>query len=290
MMCDCFFVIFKPTIGIYVLVFLGGYLFLSLLLYNRCRGGFKPLLLLESVIIPYSGLLTLLNFLFPRRDFLLLPFFFDTNLCGPTLLGFLVGCRMISDRITLSSILLFESTWLRVWWSGKLILEQLSYSEFIDKSPLPMLSSSKGKREDSNFVFSRTVISWRWLREQSIRFRLLGEEDLDLLLFLPLIIKPLYRILVEMGLFCDLRHLIVWRRLCLPDLQFCTSYYGFLYAQRLCVNLPAPLLYLRWIMVFLIEGLEIYWVNIFNVAWQTWTIDVPRCVMFFFIALSRLYD
>ena len=75
MMCNCFFMIFQPTIGIDVLVFMSEYLFLSLLLHNRCRGGFKPLLLFESAVVPYGGLLILLIFLFPRRDFLLLPFF-----------------------------------------------------------------------------------------------------------------------------------------------------------------------------------------------------------------------
>ena len=63
MMCDCFFVIFQPTIGIDVLVFLIGYLILPLLLYNRCRGDFRPWFLLGFAYIPYSGLLTLLNFL-----------------------------------------------------------------------------------------------------------------------------------------------------------------------------------------------------------------------------------
>ena len=88
MMCNLLFMIFQPTIGMGVLVFMSGYLSLSLLLYNRCRVVFKPLLLLGSAVIPYSGLLTLLNFLFPRCDFLLLPFFFDINLYGPTFLGF----------------------------------------------------------------------------------------------------------------------------------------------------------------------------------------------------------
>ena len=160
MMCNRFIVIFQPTIGMDVLVFLSRYLFLSFLLYNRCRGDSKPLLLLGSVGIPYSGLLTLLIFLFPRRDFRLLPFFFDINLCGPTLLSCLVGCRTTYVKITLSIRLVFKSTWLRAWWSRKLILEQLSYFEFVDKSPLSMLSSLKGKRDDFNFVFSRTVISW----------------------------------------------------------------------------------------------------------------------------------
>ena len=151
MKCDRFFVIFQPTLGMDVLVFMSEYLFLSLLLYNRCHGDIKSLLLLESTVIPYNCLLTLLNFLFPRRDFLWFPFFFDIDLCGPTLLGFLVGCRTTSIKITLSSRLVFKSIWLRAWWSKKLILKRLSYSEFVDKSSLPMLSSSKGKRDDFNF-------------------------------------------------------------------------------------------------------------------------------------------
>ena len=88
MMCNYFFLIFQPTIGIDVLVFLSGYLFLSLPIYNRCRGDFKLLLLLGSAGIPYSGLLTLLNLLFPRHDFFLLPFFFDIDLFESTFIGF----------------------------------------------------------------------------------------------------------------------------------------------------------------------------------------------------------
>ena len=93
MMCNRFFVNFQ-LIENNVLAFLSGYLFLSLLLYDRCSGDFKPLLILESAVIPYSGLHTLLNFLFSRFDFLLFPFSFNIDLCGPTLLGFLVGNRM----------------------------------------------------------------------------------------------------------------------------------------------------------------------------------------------------
>ena len=106
MMCNCFFVIFQPTIGIDVLA----YLFLSLLLYNRCCGDFKPLLLLWSADIPYSGLFTLLNFLFPRRDFLWLPFFFNIELCGPTLLGF----RLVVEQPRLKSLCLVD------WYSNQL--------------------------------------------------------------------------------------------------------------------------------------------------------------------------
>ena len=159
MMCNPFFVIFQPTVGMDVLAFLRGYLFLSLLLYNRCCGDFKPLLLLGSTGIPRIGLHSLLNFLFPKRDFLFLSFFSNIDLCGPTLLDFLVGRRTISAKITLFSRLVFESTQLRAWWSGELVLEQSSYSKFVDKSSLSMLCISKGKRDDFNFVFSHTVIS-----------------------------------------------------------------------------------------------------------------------------------
>ena len=153
MMRNRFFVNFQ-FIGNNVLAFLSGCFFLSLLLYIRYLGDLKPLLILGSAVIPYSGLHTLLNFLFPRRDFLLLPFFFDIDLCGPALLGFSIGCRTTMVRITLSRRLVFESTWLRAWWSGKLILAQLSYFDFVDKSSLFLTSSSKGKRDDFNFIFS----------------------------------------------------------------------------------------------------------------------------------------
>ena len=75
MMCGRFFVIFQQTVGTDVLVSINGNLFLSLLLYNRCRGRFKPLLLLWPADIPHSGLITLLNILFYRRDFLLFLLF-----------------------------------------------------------------------------------------------------------------------------------------------------------------------------------------------------------------------
>ena len=152
----------------------------------------KPFLLLRSTGIPYIGLLTLLNFLFPRCDFLLILFFFNIGLCGPTLLGFWVGHRTTSVKITLSSRSISESTWSRAWWSEKSVLEWLSYCESFDKSPLSMLCTSKGKRDDFNFVFSRTVIYWLWLKEQNIWFPLQGEGVLISLLFFPLTFKPLY--------------------------------------------------------------------------------------------------
>ena len=137
--------IFQPTIGIDVLVFLSEYLFLSLLLYNKCCGDFKPFLLLGFAWTPFSGLLTLLNFLFPRHNFLLLSFFFDIDLCGLTLLGFLVGRRMTSVKITSFSRSVFKSTWLRAWWSGKLIKEWLSYFEFVDNHRCPCWVCQKAK-------------------------------------------------------------------------------------------------------------------------------------------------
>ena len=145
MMCNRFIMIFQLIIGSNVLVFLSGYLFLPSRLYNRCLGDFKPWSLLGSAVIPYSGLHTLLHFLFPRRDFLLMPFFFDINLCRPTLLDFPIGRRTTSVKTSSSSRLVFKSTWLRAWWSGELILKWLSCSDFIDKSPLSMMSSLKGK-------------------------------------------------------------------------------------------------------------------------------------------------
>ena len=105
-----------------------------------------------------------------------------------------------------------------------------------------------------------------------------------------LTIKLLYGMLVEMGLYCDLRHLKVWCLLCLPDLQFCTLYCDSLHAQRFCADLPAWLFDLRWFLGFLIWGLEFHWGNIFNVDRQTRTIDVPRCVILFFAVLLQLYD
>ena len=144
-MFDCFFVIFQQTIGMDILVPMSGYLFLPLLLYSRCLGDFKPLLLLGSVVILYSGLHTLLNFLFSRRDFLLLPFFFNINLCGPTLLGFFVGRRTTSVKTTLSTRSVFKSTWLKVWQSGKLILKWLIFLILLTDHRCPWLVPRKVK-------------------------------------------------------------------------------------------------------------------------------------------------
>ena len=113
MMRNRFFVNFQ-LIGNNVIVFLCGYLFLSSFLYNRCLDDFKPLLTLRSAFVPYVGLHRLLNFLFSWCDFLFLPFFFDINLCGPTLLGFLVVHRMTSVKTTSSNRSVVESTWLGV--------------------------------------------------------------------------------------------------------------------------------------------------------------------------------
>ena len=87
-----------------------GYLFLSLFLYNRCLDDFKPLLILQSAVVSYVGLHTLLNFLFSWCDFLLLPFSFNINVCGPTLLCFSVGRRTTSVKTTLSNRLVVKST------------------------------------------------------------------------------------------------------------------------------------------------------------------------------------
>ena len=97
MMRDCFFVNFQH-IGNNVLVLPCGYIFLSLLLHNRCLDDFKPMLILWFAVVPYVGLHTLLNFLFSWCDFLFLLFFFNIDLCGPTRLGFLVGRRTTSVK------------------------------------------------------------------------------------------------------------------------------------------------------------------------------------------------
>ena len=128
------------------------------------------------------------------------------------------------------------------------------------------------------------------MRERRIQFCLQGERTLVLPLFLPLTIKPLYGMLLEMGLYYDSRHLKVWRRLCVPDLQFRTLYPDFLHVWRFCVNLPAPLFDWQWFLGFLIWGLVIHWGNIFNIDWQAWTTDVLKHVFFFFTALLQLHD
>ena len=79
---------------------------------------FSPLL--NSAYPPCSCVLTLLNFLFLRRDFFLLVVFFDFNLSWPTLLDFLVGHKTLFVKSTLSNRLVSKLTWLRIQWPGKL--------------------------------------------------------------------------------------------------------------------------------------------------------------------------
>ena len=117
MTCDRFFVRFQATIGIDVPVSMSEYFFLSSFLYNRRCCGTLPSLLLKSIDTPYNGFLTLLDFLFSRRDFFLFPFFFGIDLCGPTLLGFSVGRRTTFVKITLSSRSVLLSAWLRARWN-----------------------------------------------------------------------------------------------------------------------------------------------------------------------------
>ena len=54
--------------------------------------------------------------------------------------------------------------------------------------------------------------------------------------------------LVNVGLYHDLWRLKVWCWLCLPDLQFRTLYYDFLYAHRFSANFPVLLLVLLWFL------------------------------------------
>ena len=111
-----FFVNFQ-IIGNNILVFLYGYVFLSSLLYIRYLNDFTILLTLQSTVVPYVGLHTLLNFLFFLCDLILLSFSFNVNLCGPTILGSSIGCRTTSVKTTLSNRLIVGSTWSGVNWS-----------------------------------------------------------------------------------------------------------------------------------------------------------------------------
>ena len=70
----------------------------------------------RSTDLKYSGPLTLLSLLIFRSDFVLLLVFFNIDLCGPTLLLFLVSCRTTLVKTTSSNILVVESTWLRTTW------------------------------------------------------------------------------------------------------------------------------------------------------------------------------
>ena len=154
-------------------------------------------------------------------DFLLLPFFFNINLSGSTLLGFLVGPRTTLVKTTSSNRLVVESTWLWVNWSGKLRTKWLLYSEFVNKWLLFISSLLKCNREDLNFVDLRIISSWQWMVAWSIQVRLQGEGDVYP--FLPLTFNPSYTMLEGVGLCRGLCCLKEWRRLYLPDLRFCTS-------------------------------------------------------------------
>lgn len=153
-----------------------------------------------------------------------------------------------------------------------------------------MSSSSKGRRYGFNFVDPWRVTFWQRLGTQSTQFCLQGEGALVLLLFLPLTIKPLYGMFVEMGLYCELWCLKVWHRLFLQDLQISALYHDFLHAQRFYANLLEPLLALLCFLCFQIWGLEIHWGNIFNVDQQTQIITVRKLVIFFFNILLHFHD
>ena len=214
-----FFVNFQ-LIGNKVQAFVCGHLFLSSLLYNRCLDDFKLLLTLWSAFVPYVGLHTLLNFLFSWCDFHCLSFFFNINLCGPTLLGFSVGRRTTSVKTTSSNRLVVGSTWLGVNWSRKLRIEWSLYVELTDKWLLFISNSLKCNRDGLNLVDRRIISSWQQMLARSIRVCLQGEGDVYP--FLPLTFNPSYVMLDGFGLCRSLCCLKEWRWLCLPDLQFRT--------------------------------------------------------------------
>ena len=171
-----FFVNFQ-IIGNNVLVFLCGYVFLSLLLYTRCLNEFTILLTLWSTVVSYVGLRTLLNFLFSWCDFHCLSFLFNIDLRGPTLLGFSVGRRTTSLKTTLSNRSVVESTWLGVNWSGKLRTEWSLYVELVDKWLLFMPNWLKCNRDGLNLIDRRIILSWQEMLAWSIRVCLQGEGD-----------------------------------------------------------------------------------------------------------------
>ena len=128
-------------------------------------------------IVVYSHSLVCCFF---RIDFFLLLGFFNINLCGPTLLGFVVGCRTNSVKTTSSNRLVVESTWLRSNWSGKLIPEWSSYSEFVYKWLLSISSWLKYNRDNLNLLDLWIIAFWRQIIVQSIWFRQQGEGVLFL--------------------------------------------------------------------------------------------------------------
>ena len=96
--------------------------------------------------------------------------------------------------------------------------------------------------------------------------------------------------LVNEGLYCVLWRPKVWRQLYLLNLQLCTLYCNFLHVQRLCANLPAPLLVLLWFLCFWIQSLDFHWGNTFNIDQQAWITNVCKLVIFFFNPLLYFHD
>ena len=216
-MRNCFLVNFQ-IIGNNVLVFLCGYLFLSSLLYTRCLNDFSIYWTLWFAIVPYFDLHTLLNFLFSYCDFHCLSFFFNIDLCGPTLLGFSVGRRTTLVKTTSSNRSVVWSIWLGVDWSRKLRIEWSLCIELIDKWLLFISNLLERNWDGLNLVDRQIILSWQLMLARSIRVCLQGEGDVYY--FFSLTVSPSYVLLDGQGLCRRLCCLKEWHLLCWPDLQF----------------------------------------------------------------------
>ena len=154
----------------------------SLFVQNRCCcSRFVPFLF-GSVDPLRSCVLALLNFLFLMHDFFLYVVVFDFNLCGPTLLGFLVGCTTTFFKSTLSNRSVFESTWLRKH-------NQSLYFWSINIKSLHEFGSSKSREGGIIFVESQREVFLWWLIAWSIWYRRRGDRVLVFVFFLPLTFK-----------------------------------------------------------------------------------------------------
>ena len=128
------------------------------------------------------------EFLFSWCDFLLLPILFNIDLCGPTFLGFSVGCITTLVKTTLSNRLVVDSTWLGVNWSKKLRTEWSLYFEIVDKWLLFISNSLKFKRDNLNLVDWWIISYWQQILAPSIQVCLRGEGDVYPLLPLTIYI------------------------------------------------------------------------------------------------------
>ena len=142
-------------------------------------------------------------------DFHSLSFFFNINLCGPTLLGFLVGHRTTLVKTTLSNRLVVGSTWLGVNWSRNLRIEWSLCVELTDKWLLFISNLLECNQDGLNLVDQQIISSWQLMLAWNIR--VCSQEEGEVHPFLILSVNLSYKLLNTQGLchrLCSLKPML----------------------------------------------------------------------------------